>query len=84
MGFQSGFIKFYTDNCKLLFSERLHDERVVNIKCQSQNMHLENSELRPEEIYIHYPSCVCMYQGTQLFPALRNFRSQLARGKLTR
>ena len=84
LGFESGYVRFYTENCNLLLEEQFHNEKVCFIKCQSQHHPRPDicPEIRPEEIYVHYSSNVCLINGPQLFPTLRNNRSQLARGKI--
>ncbi|KAK4875899.1 hypothetical protein RN001_012321 [Aquatica leii] len=79
VGFESGFVRFYTDDCQLLLSEQFHTERVCNIKCQSQHSPRPdlNFELKLEEIYVQYPTVICNVNGGQLFPTLRNCHDQL-------
>ncbi|KAF5291197.1 hypothetical protein FQA39_LY14439 [Lamprigera yunnana] len=74
VGFESGFVRFYTDNCQLLLSEQFHTEKVYNIKCQSQHSPRPdlNFELKPEEVYVQYANIVCIINGNQLFTTLRN------------
>ncbi|KAF5303849.1 hypothetical protein FQR65_LT08106 [Abscondita terminalis] len=79
VGFESGYVRFYTDNCQLLLSEQFHAEKVCNIKCQSQHSPRPdlNFELKPEEIYVQYVNAICNINGGQLLSTLRNCRSQL-------
>lgn len=83
IGFESGYVRFYTDNCVLLLQEQMHDERVVSLKCQSQHSPRPdlNSDLRVEEVYVQYPTNICILGGGTLFTTLRSCRSQLAIGK---
>lgn len=83
LGFDSGHVRFYTEKCELLLYERLHDETVSGLKCQSQHSPRPdiNSELRVEELYAIYPSCICVTGGNVLFTSLRSCRSQLAVGE---
>lgn len=83
IGFDSGYVRFYTENGELLFEEQFHNENITSIKCQSQHNPRPDlsPELHPEELYIHYQSNVCLVSGQQLFENLKNLRSQLARGK---
>lgn len=83
LGFESGNVRFYTDNGQLLFQEQIHYERVCGIKCQSQHSPRPdiNSMLQPEEVYVQYPNTICVIAGSNLFSTLRNCRSQLAIGK---
>lgn len=81
----SGFVKFYTENCTLLASEQFHNERVVNLKCQSlrRAKYDRGFDNFPEEIHVIYPTNICLVNGVNLIQILRNYRSELARGKLT-
>ncbi|CAG9761149.1 unnamed protein product [Ceutorhynchus assimilis] len=81
IGFDSGYVRFYTDRCDLLMEEQFHNENITNIKCQSQHSPRPDisPELHPEELYIQYQSNICVVDGQQLFENLRNCRSQLAR-----
>lgn len=81
VGFESGFMRIYTENCDLLLEEQFHNECITSIKCQSQygpRPDISN-ELQVEELYIQYQSNICILSGSQLYPALRNSRAQLAR-----
>ncbi|ERL83997.1 rab3 GTPase-activating protein regulatory subunit-like [Dendroctonus ponderosae] len=81
LGFDSGYVRFYTESGDLLFEEQFHSENITGIKCQSQHNPRPDlsPELHPEELYIHYQSNVCLVSGQQLFENLKNLRSQLAR-----
>ncbi|XP_056636903.1 rab3 GTPase-activating protein non-catalytic subunit [Diorhabda sublineata] len=78
VGFDSGHVRFYTENCDLIFEEQFHAENITTIKCRSQ--HNPRSDLlpnlHPEEIYIQYQSTLCVLKGPQLFSTLRHCRSQ--------
>ncbi|KAK5645471.1 hypothetical protein RI129_006771 [Pyrocoelia pectoralis] len=82
IGFESGTVRFFTEDCKLLLSEQFHSERVCNLKCQSQHSPRPdlNIELKPEEIYVQYTHNICNINGNQLFTILRSCRSQLGIG----
>lgn len=84
IGYESGYVRFYTENGTLLLEEQLHSESVIGIKCQSQHSPRPdiNFELKPEEIYIQYNSCVCILNGANLFPILRNCRQHLKQSML--
>ncbi|XP_018329568.1 rab3 GTPase-activating protein regulatory subunit [Agrilus planipennis] len=84
VGFQSGRIRFYTEDSKLLLCEQFNTDNVCSIKCQSQHSPRPdiNPDLRIEEVYIQYPSNVCVVSGNHLFGILRNHRSQLIGGNL--
>lgn len=78
VGFDSGHVRFYTENCDLLYEEQFHAENITTIKCRSQ--HNPRSDLlpnlHPEEIYIQYQSTICVLKGPQLFSTLRQCLSQ--------
>lgn len=82
VGFESGFVRFYTENCGLLLEEQLHNESVIAVKCQSQHSPRPDisSEIKPEELYVHYASNVCVINGPNLFSSLRDCRSHMAKG----
>lgn len=81
LGYDSGYVRFYTENCNLLFEEQFHSENITSIKCQSQ--HSPRPDISPdlhvEELYIQYQSNLCIVSGQQLFGNLKNLRSNLAR-----
>ncbi|XP_030750579.1 rab3 GTPase-activating protein regulatory subunit [Sitophilus oryzae] len=81
VGFDSGFVRFYTDNGHFLFEEQFHNEDIISIKCQSQHSPRPDicPELFIEEIYVHYQSNVCVINGQQLCNNLRECRAQLAK-----
>ncbi|XP_033191137.1 rab3 GTPase activating protein isoform X2 [Bombus vancouverensis nearcticus] len=80
VGFNTGFIKFYTETGALLFGEQLHNEPVVGLKCQSfrSPKHIGDIGLA-EEVHVTYNSVVCVLQGFPLFSTLRACRNYLAR-----
>ncbi|XP_060527509.1 rab3 GTPase-activating protein non-catalytic subunit isoform X2 [Cylas formicarius] len=80
IGYDSGYMRFYTENGDLLFEEQFHNENINCITCQSQHNPRPDvsSELYPEEIYIQYQSNVAVIGGYELFTNLRKCRSQLA------
>ncbi|XP_022917832.2 rab3 GTPase-activating protein non-catalytic subunit [Onthophagus taurus] len=82
VGFQSGYIRFYTEDCMLLLEEQFHNEAVISIKCQSQHSPRPDitGDLKPEEIYVQYSTNICVINGQNLFVTLRNCRSYLAKG----
>lgn len=79
IGYESGYLRFYTENCSLLLEEQLHNECIVSIKCQSQHSPRPdiNFELKPEEIYVQYINCICIINGPNLFGILNNYKKQL-------
>lgn len=83
VGFDSGYLRFYTDNCDLLLEEQFHCENITSIKCRSQHNPRPDiaPDLHPEEIYVQYQSAVCVIPGNQIFPVLKTCRSELAQGK---
>ncbi|KAJ8913603.1 hypothetical protein NQ315_013425 [Exocentrus adspersus] len=81
VGYDSGFVRFYTEHCELLMEEQFHSENITSVKCQSQHSPRPDisPDLHPEEIYVQYQSTMCVINGTHLFPHLRNCHNQLAR-----
>nr|CAD7424763.1 unnamed protein product [Timema monikensis] len=80
VGFSSGRIHFYTETSSLLISEMLHDEPVLNLKCQSYGLPRHSAAPEQlEELYVLYPSAFCVLPGFGLFQTLRACRNQLAR-----
>lgn len=67
VGLDNGYVYFYTDSGLLLYTQQFHAEPVRSIKGQSG----KNTN---EEIHISYSSCVCIVQGSQIFPFLRSFK----------
>lgn len=66
----------------LLLEEQLHNESIVNIKCQSHHSARHSGDTgNTEEIYVLYNTVVCILQGFPLFSTLRAYRNHLARGK---
>jgi len=71
----------FLQNSNLLLSELLHNESVTHVKCQSfEPARHSAAQERSEELYIMYPSVVCVLTGFGLFQTLRACRNQLARG----
>ncbi|CAG2062309.1 unnamed protein product, partial [Timema podura] len=69
-----------TTTSSLLISEMLHDEPVLNLKCQSYGLPRHSAAPEQlEELYVLYPSAVCVLPGFGLFQTLRACRNQLAR-----
>nr|CAH7750373.1 unnamed protein product [Callosobruchus chinensis] len=82
VGYDSGYVRFYTESCELLLEEQFHNENIKNVKCQSQHSPRPDisPDLHPEEIYVQYQSCVCVLSGPQLFPHLKTCRNQGIKG----
>ncbi|XP_066592229.1 rab3 GTPase-activating protein non-catalytic subunit [Prorops nasuta] len=80
VGFNTGYVRFYTETGSLLVEEQLHNEPVLNIKCQSFSppKHSGDPGL-VEEVHIVYSSTVCILQGFPLFSTLKACRNHLAR-----
>ncbi|OXU28898.1 hypothetical protein TSAR_008176 [Trichomalopsis sarcophagae] len=82
VGLNTGFLKFYTETGGLLLEEQLHNESIVNIKCQSHHSARHSGDTgNTEEIYVLYNTVVCILQGFPLFSTLRAYRNHLARVK---
>lgn len=59
----------------------LHNESVTHLKCQSfEPARFPTAQEHSEELYVMYPSAVCVLTGFGLFQTLRACRNQLARG----
>nr|CAI5849688.1 unnamed protein product [Callosobruchus analis] len=82
VGYDSGYVRFYTESCELLLEEQFHNENIKNVKCQSQHSPRPDisPDLHPEEIYVQYQSCICILSGPQLFPHLKTCRNQGIKG----
>ncbi|XP_076178627.1 rab3 GTPase activating protein isoform X3 [Ptiloglossa arizonensis] len=80
VGFNTGFVRFYTEAGALLLGEQLHNESVIGLKCQSfrSAKHAGDTGLA-EELHVIYNSVVCVFQGFPLFSTLRACRNHLAR-----
>ena len=64
-----------------MLEEQLHNESIINIKCQSHSLPRHSGDIgTPEEIYVLYNTVVCILQGFTLFSTLRAYRNHLARG----
>ncbi|XP_047351529.1 rab3 GTPase-activating protein non-catalytic subunit [Vespa velutina] len=80
VGFNNGFLRFYTETGALLLEQQLHNEPIIGIKCQSSSVHRNSISKQPlEELYIIYRSIICILQGFPLFSTLRACRNHLAR-----
>nr|XP_012216087.1 PREDICTED: rab3 GTPase-activating protein non-catalytic subunit isoform X1 [Linepithema humile] len=80
VGYNTGFIRFYTETGALLLGEQIHCESVLGIKCQSYSLPRHTGDAScSEEIHILYNSGVCILQGFPLFSTLRACRNHLAR-----
>ncbi|XP_011502639.1 PREDICTED: rab3 GTPase-activating protein non-catalytic subunit [Ceratosolen solmsi marchali] len=82
VGLNTGFLQFYTESGGLLLEEQLHNESIINIKCQSHYSPKHAGDTGTlEEIHVLYNTVVCILQGFSLFSTLRAFRNYLARVK---
>ncbi|KYN05982.1 Rab3 GTPase-activating protein non-catalytic subunit [Cyphomyrmex costatus] len=80
VGYNTGFVRFYTETGALLLEEQIHNESVVGIKCQSFCLSKHAGDAGSnEEVYILYNSGVCILQGFLLFSTLRACRNHLAK-----
>ncbi|XP_023244121.1 rab3 GTPase-activating protein non-catalytic subunit-like [Centruroides sculpturatus] len=81
VGFNSGYVRIYTEKAELLLSQLLHEEPVNKLKCQncppSKSSFL--SDHQADELLIVYGSVVVSVDGFSLLQTLRACRSQLAR-----
>ncbi|XP_071637599.1 rab3 GTPase-activating protein non-catalytic subunit isoform X3 [Temnothorax longispinosus] len=80
VGYNTGFVRFYTETGALLFGEQIHNESILGIKCQSFCLPKHAGDAgSSEEVYILYNSGVCILQGFPLFSTLRACRNHLAK-----
>ncbi|KAH0948530.1 hypothetical protein HN011_009005 [Eciton burchellii] len=80
VGYNTGFVRFYTETGALLLGEQIHNESVIGIKCQSFcSVRHAGDASYSEEVYILYNSGICILQGFPLFSTLRACRNHLAR-----
>jgi hypothetical protein len=70
IGLDTGHVLFYGDNGSPIHSQIWHNESVTNLKAQS-GKHIN------EEVYVSYPSCVCMVQGDRI--AMKFFGRKILR-----
>lgn len=79
-GFKSGNIQIYTDDGHTLLTQLLHEEPVLNLKCQTYAPpRFGGFSEQPDELYVIYPQVVVCIEGFGLFQTLRACRNQLAR-----
>ncbi|KAK0157715.1 hypothetical protein PV328_011418 [Microctonus aethiopoides] len=80
VGFNTGYVRFYTELGALLLEEQLNNGPILEIKCQSMSSprHVGDTG-STEEIYILYNTVICILPGFQLFSTLRACRNHLAR-----
>lgn len=83
VAFDSGFVRFFTEECQYLFEEQFHNENIIGIKCQSQYGRTSdlNAILLLEQIFIQYQSVLVVLDGLTFFPILRKCRSKFEQGK---
>ncbi|XP_058130083.1 rab3 GTPase-activating protein non-catalytic subunit [Anopheles ziemanni] len=72
VGLDSGQLLFYGENGTLIHSQIFQQEPIQALKAQS-GKHIN------EELYVMYPSCSVILQGSQVFPLLRSLRQQINR-----
>lgn len=81
VGFNSGYVRIYTEKAELLLSQLLHEEPVNKLKCQIYTFSKSSflSDHQADELLIVYGSVVVSVDGFSLLQTLRACRSQLAR-----
>ncbi|CAM1313278.1 RAB3GAP2 (predicted) [Pycnogonum litorale] len=80
IGFNSGYIRMYTETGVLLLSQLLHTEAVIKLKCQTFKSSRNPSQAElSDELIIVYPSVVVTIDGFSLIQTLRACRNQVAR-----
>lgn len=80
VGFSSGYIRIYTETGTLLLAQKLHTERVQQLKCNTYMppRYLGVAE-QHEELVILYVRCLVSIDGFSLLLALKACRNQVAR-----
>ncbi|XP_052787528.1 rab3 GTPase-activating protein non-catalytic subunit-like isoform X1 [Mya arenaria] len=80
LGFSSGFLRFYTETGTLLLSQKLHNEPVQKLKCNTYTpkRYLGIAE-QHEELVILYKRVLVTIDGFSLYQALKACRNQVAR-----
>ncbi|UJR30170.1 hypothetical protein I4U23_017710 [Adineta vaga] len=73
VGFTSGYVRMYTEDGILLFSQIFHDESVVQLKCHTQfPSHIRSLIEQPDELYIQYRSSILVViDGLSLYQLLK-------------
>ncbi|GCC23475.1 hypothetical protein chiPu_0001871 [Chiloscyllium punctatum] len=84
VGFNSGYVRFYTENGVLLLAQLLNEDPVLQLKCRTYEIprHPGVTE-QHEELSILYPFALVTIDGFSLFQSLRACRNQVARGIMT-
>ncbi|CAF0801180.1 unnamed protein product [Adineta steineri] len=73
VGFTTGYVRMYTEDGTLLFSQIFHDELVVQLKCHTQfPSHVRSLTEQPDELYIQYRSSILVVvDGLSLYQLLK-------------
>ncbi|BES87231.1 rab3 GTPase-activating protein [Nesidiocoris tenuis] len=79
VGFNTGAIRFYTENGRLLLGEVLHEEPVRSISCQCYQPQPNPLVAQVDELHVAHSTVVCCVQGFALCNSLKTCRNQLAR-----
>ncbi|KAF3844617.1 hypothetical protein F7725_007780 [Dissostichus mawsoni] len=80
VGFNTGYVRFYTENGVLLLAQLLHEDPVLRLKCRTYEIprHPGVTE-QHEELSILYPASMVTIDGFSLFQSLRACKNQVAR-----
>ena len=81
VGFSSGNFRVYTENGGLLLTQLLHNEPIVDIKCQTFRSNSTSSD--SDQILVVYKTTVVLIDGLSLYQTLRFYRNQLAKSQST-
>ncbi|CAG2100235.1 unnamed protein product [Medioppia subpectinata] len=80
IGFSSGYLRIYTESGKLLLSQCLHDEPIIDIKCHTFRA---NSSSDSDQLLVIHTTTVVIVDGFSLYQTLRLCRNRLAKNQST-
>lgn len=86
IGFNTGFIRVYTESGQLLLAQKLHDEPVSSIKCSSfyspasngKRVHTNEAD-QLDEITVTFSRIVLIVEGFAFYQTIRAARNHFAR-----
>ncbi|CAF1040067.1 unnamed protein product [Rotaria sordida] len=79
VGFTTGYVRMYTEDGILLFSQIFHDESVVQLKCHTQfPSPIRSITEQPDELFIRYSSSILVaVDGLSLYQLLKVCREHI-------
>ncbi|CAF3032410.1 unnamed protein product [Rotaria socialis] len=79
VGFTTGYVRMYTEDGILLFSQIFHDESVAQLKCHTQfPSPIRSLTEQPDELYIRYISSILVViDGLSLYQLLKVCRDHV-------